>query len=176
MGVQVSMYNSPMLSRLLVCVCGAMALVACASRDVQKDLKVVEVKTGWYDAGLVEGGKNKLVPSVSLKLENVSAQDISGVEMNAIFRRVGETEVWGEHFIRAIGSGGLPAGRTGSPIVLRSTRGYTGTEPRAQMLANRQFVDARVVIFGRHGSRSWAKMGEYDVERQLLATRPAATP
>ncbi len=163
-----------MVPRLLLCLFGALTLAACVSRDVQKDLKIVEVKTGWYDAGLIEGGKNKLVPSVSLKIENISAEDIASVEMNAIFRRVGETEVWGEHFIRAIGSNGLPAGQTGPPIVLRSTLGYTGTEPRSQMLENGQFVDARVVIFGRHGSRSWAKMGEYDVQRQLLA-RPAAT-
>jgi hypothetical protein len=168
------MYNSPMLSRLIVVLLAAAALAGCASRDVLTDLKIVEVRTGWYDAGLVEDGKNKLVPSVALKIQNVSAADIASVEMNAIFRRVGETEVWGEHFIRAIGSNGLVAGQTGAPIVLRSSRGYTGTQSRAQMLQNREFVDARVVIMGRHGSRNWAKMGEYTIDRALL-TQATAT-
>jgi hypothetical protein len=171
------MYN-PAMVRLIVgvlvpIVVGTVALAGCASRDVQTDLKLVDVRTGWYDAGLVEGGKNKLVPSVSLKVQNVSAEDISSVEMNAVFRRVGETEVWGEHFIRAIGSSGLVAGQTGAPIVLRSTLGYTGTQSRALMLQNKEFVDARVVIMGRHGSRNWAKMGEYQVDRQLLTPQTA---
>jgi hypothetical protein len=37
------------------------------------------------------------------------------------------------------------------------------------MLQNREFVDAKVNVFGKHGSRTWIKMGEYTVERQLLA-------
>jgi hypothetical protein len=153
------------MPRLLACLIAALALAGCASRDVKTDLRVVEVRTGWYDAGLIEGGMNKLVPSVSLKLQNVSSEDIASVEMNAIFRRVGEPEVWGEHFIRAIGSGGLPAGQA---IVLRSSRGYTGAQSRAQMLQNREFVDARIDVFGKHGSRNWVKIGEYQVDRQLL--------
>jgi hypothetical protein len=97
------MYNPVMPLRVLVCLLAALAVGGCASRDVQKDLTLVDVRTGWYDAGVLEDGKNKLVPSVSLKIQNVSAEDIASVEMNAIFRRVGEPEVWGEHFIRASG-------------------------------------------------------------------------
>jgi hypothetical protein len=141
------------------------------SRDVQKDLKIVDVRTGWYDAGIVEGGKNKLVPSISLKIQNSSADDISSVQVNAIFRRVGEQEAWGEHFVRAIDSNGLKAGATTGDIVLRSTLGYTSETSRADMLRNSQFVDARVEIFGKHGSRTWAKMGEYPIDRNLLTAR-----
>jgi hypothetical protein len=36
------------------------------------------------------------------------------------------------------------------------------------MLQNKEFVDARVEIFGKHGSRNWVKMGEYPIDRQLL--------
>ena len=52
--------------------------------------------------------------------------------------------------------------------VLRSERGYTGSESRLQMLENKEFVDARVEIFGKHGSRNWVKIGEYTIDRQLL--------
>ncbi len=165
------MYNRPMLNRLLVCVAAVALLAGCArSRDVQKDLKIIDVRTGWYDAGIVQG-KNKLVPSISLKLQNVSQDDIANVQMNAIFRRVGEQEAWGEHFVRAVDANGLKAGRTGGEIVLRSSLGYTGEQPRAEMLQNSQFVDARVEIFGKHGSNTWAKMGEFPIERKLLATK-----
>jgi hypothetical protein len=52
--------------------------------------------------------------------------------------------------------------------VLRSTLGYTSSQSRAQMLQNREFVDAKVNVFGKHGSRTWIKMGEYTVDRHLL--------
>jgi hypothetical protein len=136
--------------------------------DVEKALKITEVRTGWYDAGIQEG-KNKLVPSIALKLENVSNEPVESVQVNAIFKRAGEPEAWGEHFATAIDRDGLPAGQTtpGS-LVLRSNLGYTGTESRLQMLQNKQFVDAKVEIFGKHGSRTWQKLGEYTIDRQLL--------
>ena len=41
-------------------------------------------------------------------------------------------------------------------------------EPRAQMLKNSQFVDAKVELFGKHGSRNWVKMAEYPIDRELI--------
>ncbi|MBI2186294.1 MAG: hypothetical protein HYU37_04120 [Acidobacteria bacterium] len=157
-----------MARRLTAVLLGALLVTACESRDVQTDLKIVKVQTGWFDAGLVEGGMNKLVPSVSLELQNVSDREIASVQLNAVFRRAGEQESWGDHFVRAIDANGLAAGATTEPIVLRSTFGYTGTEARAQMLQNQQFVDARVEVYGKHGRRTWAKMGEFPIERRLL--------
>jgi hypothetical protein len=157
-----------MARRLAFPVLAAFLLVACESREVEKDLRIVEVNTGWFDMGIVEGGMNKLVPSISLELENVSDRAIESVQLNAVFRRVGETEAWGEHFVRAIDTSGLAAGAKTPSIVLRSTLGYTGAQARAQMLQNREFVDARVEVFGKHGSRTWVKMGEFQIDRQLL--------
>jgi hypothetical protein len=157
-----------MTRRLALPVLAALLVAGCGSRDVQQDLRIVDVRSGWYDAGILEDGKNKLVPSISIHLENVSQEAISGVQLNAIFHRAGETEVWGEHFVRAIGPEGLDGGKTTNAIVLRSNLGYTGTESRLQMLRHRQFVDATVDIFGKHGSRTWAKMGTYNIARELL--------
>jgi len=162
------MYNRRMARRLALPLLAALVLTGCGSREVEKDLMIVDVNTGWYDAGVQDNGSNKLVPSVSLGLRNVSDRDIASVQLNAVFRRVGEQEAWGEHFVSAINSGGLATGATTQPIVLRSTLGYTGTDPRLQMLQNREFVDARVEVFGKHGSRTWVKMGEFPIGRQLL--------
>jgi len=146
-----------------------LAAASCSKNiEVEKALKVTDVHTGWYDAGLQADGKNKLVPSVSIRLQNISQAQVASVQVNAIFRRVGEPEAWGEHFVRAIGPDGLAAGSTTNPIVLRSNLGYTGTQARMAMLQNREFVDARVEIFGKQGSRTWIKMGEYKIDRQLL--------
>jgi hypothetical protein len=131
-------------------------------------LEPLDVITGWYDAGLVEGGLNKLVPSVTLKLRNKSDQPVRSIQINAVFRRVGEAEMWGEHFGWAIQREPLAPGTATADLVLRSGLGYTGEQPRLQMLQNREFVDAKVEIFLRQGSRVWAKLAEFPIERQLL--------
>lgn len=138
------------------------------NREVEKDLKIVDIRTGWYDAGIVDGN-NKLVPSVTLKLQNVSDEDISRVQLLAVFHRVDEDKAWGDHFVRGIGSDGLAPGATGSDLTLRGPLGYTGQESRQAMMRNRLFVDAKVVISGKHGSRNWVRMGEFPISRELLA-------
>jgi hypothetical protein len=157
-----------MTRRLALSLLPVLFLTACESREVEKDLKIVNVHTGWYDAGIVQGAQNKLVPSISLELQNVSDRDIASVQMQAVFRRVGEDQAWGDHFVRAIDTSGLAAGATTKPIILRSPLGYTGSDSRLNMLQNQQFVDANVTILGKHGRRTWAKMGEYQIDRQLL--------
>lgn len=152
---------------ILVCTVAALLLAGCQAREVEKDLTITDVRTGWYDMGIVDG-QNKLVPSITLKLQNVSAEPIARVQLNAVFRRVGEEQEWDAHFVRGIGPDGLGAGATGDELVLRSERGYTGQQSRLQMLQNREFVDARVEIFGKHGSRNWVKIGDYVIDRQLL--------
>jgi hypothetical protein len=157
------------MTRVAFAVAAAMLVAGCGrSFDVEKVLKITEVHTGWYDAG-IQDGKNKLVPSISLKLENVSGDIVDSVQVNAIFRQMGDTQAWGEHFATAIDRDGLPAHKT-TPgyLVLRSNLGYTGTESRLQMLQNSNFIDAKVEIYGKHGARTWQKLGEYKIDRQLL--------
>lgn len=164
------MYNHPMRLRrssLPLFVALAATLAACESREVEKVLEVTEVQTGWYDAGIVNG-ENKIVPSVSFQLHNISDESIANVQILTVFRRQNEAESWGDRMMRGVGSDGLGAGETGSTLVARNTLGYTGIEPRAQMLRNKEFIDAKVDLFARHGSRTWTKIGEFPIERKLL--------
>ena len=156
------------MKRVVLAVTAAL-LAGCGHNfDVEKVLKITDVHTGWYDAG-IQDGKNKLVPSISMKLQNLSDEAVESVQVNAIFRQIGDTQAWGEHFATAIDRDGLPAHKiTPGYLVLRSNLGYTGTESRLQMLQNTQFVDAKVEIYGKHGSRTWQKLGEYKIDRQLL--------
>lgn len=140
-----------------------------ASVEAVAALEPIDVVTGWFDDGLVVGQKNKLVPSVTLKLRNKSGEPLKSIQVNAIFRRVGEQEMWGEYFGWAIPRNpGLAAGAETQPMVMRSALGYTGTQPRMQMLQNKEFVDAKVEIFLKQGSKVWAKLAEYPIQRQLL--------
>ncbi|HXG88084.1 MAG TPA: hypothetical protein VNJ02_07095 [Vicinamibacterales bacterium] len=157
------------MSRTLSVLVLLTALAGCNRHiDAVTVLEVQDVVTGWYDAGLVEGNQNKLVPSISLKLRNKSGEPVRSVQINAIFRRVGEAEMWGEHYGWAIQRDPLPSGSSTQELVLRSGLGYTGEQPRMQMLQNREFVDAKVEIFLRQGSKVWAKLAEFPIDRQLL--------
>jgi hypothetical protein len=160
------------MTRLLPLGCLTLAAfisISCgASEAAVAALEPIDVVTGWFDDGIVEGGKNKLVPSVSMKLRNKSDEAIRSIQINAIFRRVGEQEMWGEYFGWAIPRQPLPAGATTNTLVMRSALGYTGEQPRMQMLQNREFVDAKVEIYLKQGSRVWAKLAEYPIQRQLL--------
>ena len=131
-------------------------------------LEPVDVTTGWHDLGILQDGKNKIVPSVQLKLRNKSDQPIDGVQINAIFRRVGEQEMWGEHYGWAVRKDALAPGATTGVLVMRSALGYTGEQARIQIMQHKDFIDAKVEIYLKKGSQTWAKLGDFPIERQLL--------
>jgi hypothetical protein len=135
--------------------------------DLAMALQVQDVSTGWLDAGLVNG-QNKLVPSITFKLKNNSDQPLPVLQINVLFRRANENTEWGSGFVTVSGSEGLAPGATSKPLTVNSQLGYTGRDPRQQMLSNSQFVDARVQLFGKYASTQWVKVGEYPVTRHLI--------
>jgi hypothetical protein len=159
----------PMTLRLfmLLTLLTATACGGGSSQPINKLVEPVDVRTGWFDAG-VENNMNKLLPTVTLTLKNVSSEPVANVQLNAVIRRAGETEEWGGAFLKAVGMEAIPPGGTSKPIVLRSNLGYTGVEPRAQMLKNSQFVDANVQVFAKHGGNQWTKLGEWQIAREML--------
>lgn len=156
---------------LALAMAAGLALSACTPRhvDLPKVIEVTNVGTGYFDAGIVEGNKNKLVPTITLQLKNVGTEPIDSVQLIAKFNRIGETEEWGSApYVQAIGTTALAAGQTTKPLVLRCDRGYTGEQSREDMLHHSQFVDVRVELFGKYRAQSWVKMGEYKIARDLL--------
>ena len=154
------------------CAAPLLALFVCAgcgpTVDVSKGLAVQQVSTGWFDAGIVNG-QNKLVPSISFTLKNVSNQTLPVLQINALFRRVTEKEEWGSGYLPVVGSEGLAPGKTTSTVIIRSQNGYTGADQtREDMLRNSHFVDAEVELFAKYGSTQWKRIGEYPVTRRLL--------
>jgi len=146
----------------------ALASAACAPAvDLKQSLQVSEVVSGWQDAGIVDG-KNKLVPRVSFRLTNQSAESLPVLQINALFKRQGEQDEWGSGFLTIVGSEGLDPGASTEVVHVVSNLGYTGTEPRAEMLKNQYFVDARVELFAKYGATQWVLVGEYPITRELL--------
>ena len=153
---------------LWVLLVAAVATTSCAPKvDLAKGLQVVDVSTGWWDAGVVDG-QNKLVPSVTFKLKNVSDQSLDILQANVVFRRVTEDKEWGSSFVKITGTEGLAPGATTPSQTVKSQLGYTGTESRQQMLANSQFVDAKIQLFAKYSNTQWQKVGEYPVPRTII--------
>ena len=173
----------------------ALALSSCAvsSIDISSALRISEVTTGWLDVGFDEFGQNKLVPTISFRLENVSSELARTLQLNGIFRRclvayegqpepvsevspanpkadtcAGEPQVWGSSYIRAVGSEGISPGGITDQFTMNSELGYTGEQARIEMLRHKDFVDAKVELFVKHRAEQWVRIGEYHIDRQLL--------
>jgi hypothetical protein len=162
------------LSRVAAAVVCAGALVAasgCGSPnvDLAAAIKAVNLTTGWFDAGIVDG-KNKLVPSASFAVTNTSTSPLNALQVYSVFRFVGETEELGSSLVVLRGADALGAGATSKPITVRANWGFTGEQPRAQMLMHGQFQDARVEIFVKYGSGAFVKISEAQIKRQLLTS------
>ena len=146
---------------------GASAACTSDSVDAKAALEVTDVVTGWYDAGIVDG-KNKLVPSISFRIKNNATEPIRGVQLNAVFRVIGDQEELGSQWVRGIDMNGLAPGASTEAFVLRSNLGYTGEQPRMQMFDHSLFKDAQVEVFAKHGSQQWVVLLKQTVQRQLL--------
>ena len=139
------------------------------SIDLSEALQVEAVGSGWLVAAGTVYGKKKLVPSVSVRLTNKSDRTLPILQVNALFRRVGDTDEWGSAFLTAVGSEGLSPRATTQTLALKSTLGYTGEESGPDMLHNSRFVDARVDLFAKYGSSKWVPIGAYPITRRLIA-------
>ena len=113
-------------------------------------------------------GASGLLTSITFKFKNVSGQTLDVLQANVVFRRVTEDKEWGSSFVKITGTEGLTPGATTPSQTVRSQLGYTGSEARQQMLANAQFVDAKIELYAKYGAIQWQKVGEYSVPRTLL--------
>jgi hypothetical protein len=160
-----------MRARLAVLVLTSLLAASCgAPVDLARNCRIRAETTGWFDAGITEDGKNKLVPSIVFRVSNTGSRPFGSVQFNCIFRRLGDPEEWSTVLVRGASAGvnELRPGETGAPITVRGSQGYTGTQPRADILQNHLFVDAKVEVFGKADSATWVKLGEFPIKRQLL--------
>jgi hypothetical protein len=151
-------------ARLLLCVAVAVAAGGCRARDVERDLRLTGVRTGWYDAGVVDG-QNKLVPSVTFRLRDTSGS-LSRVALNIVFKLADNGETHEEIFKQRVD---FKDGQT-ELLTFRAQVGYTGTPPqsRADMLKNSYFRDMDAIIMVREVAAQWVELHRVRVERVLV--------
>jgi hypothetical protein len=145
-----------------------LTLVAASACSAPVDVaKAVHVETsGWVAAGTSEG-KNKIVPSVTLTLNNVSDVTLNALQVNAVFRLRSSSDEIGTDFRPASPPGGLPQHVSTAKLTLKANRGYVGTDPFEDLLQNSHFVDAKVEVFVKAGAGHWTKVGEYPIAHEF---------
>ena len=90
--------------------CSIAMMTACGKPvDVIRAVHADVVASGWLPAGVV-AGQNKIVPSISVTLKNVSGETLNALQVNAVFRRASEKEEIGSDF-RPVAGSQRPAGR-----------------------------------------------------------------
>jgi hypothetical protein len=151
-----------------VCVLPFVLTAGCAKGvDLKQAVELTDINSGWFDAGIV-GGRNKIVPSVTLRLRKKSPVDLDRVAINALFRAADgkDSELNNDVFVQRVDF----QGEQTAPFTLRPANGYTAEPPqsRADMLKHTQFRDIKVQIMAKEGSGQWTDLGWVDVKRQLL--------
>ena len=153
------------MRRILVALTAVMLSACAAEADLKQALRVTDVTTGWYDAGVVDG-KNKLVPSITFRLQSVGGADVDSAALNVVFTFLDNKEEQDSIFVQQVSF----TGQQTEPITVRSETGYTGDPPqtRADMLKHTGFRDLEATIFVRQTSSRWVELHRVRLERQLL--------
>jgi hypothetical protein len=151
------------------------AAVSCGQPvDLKQALQVTDVSGGWYDFGIVDG-KNKLVPSLTLRIRKPADVRLRSVSLNVHFKKVidpskpgveGEQE-FDEVFLQTVE---FTDGTQTALLTVRPTTGFTGDAPqsRAEMLQHRQFQDIRARVFAKQSSTTWVDLLAFDIPRTIL--------
>ena len=153
-------------ARLATLIVAGLLAAACTSRvDMKQAVQVTDVKTGWFDAGVVDG-RNKLVPSISFRLRSSAGDDLPTAALNIVFKFADNGEDYDEIFKQTVP---FQNGQT-ELLTVRSQTGYTGDPPqtRADMLKHSNFRDMDAVIFVRQSGGQWVELYRVRLERQLL--------
>ena len=141
-------------------------LAACSQPvDLKSSLQVTDLATGWFDAGVVDG-KNKLVPSLTFRLQNTSEADLPYVSMNIVFRNLVINETHEEVFKQRVPF----TGKQTELLTVRAQNGAVGEPPqsRQEMLQNSNFQDMEAVILVRQSASQWVELQRVRIERQLV--------
>lgn len=150
------------------------AAAACGPEvDLAKSAQIVDVQSGYYDMGIVDG-KTKIVPQAIVHIKNVGQTTLSGFQISASYWRTGDDGMSDEMIHPDLVAKDLAPGATSEPILLRGNVGYTLDVSRAEAFQNSMFRDFTIKVFGKVGGRM-AKLGELNVDQKIVP-KDATTP
>lgn len=144
----------------------SLAGTGCRQVDLATALSVTDVFTGWYHVGVVDG-LNKLVPSFTFRLENVSDSPVNRVQLLVSFWQDGADGEIDSKQVTGIGTEDLPPSASTDPLLIRSDFGYTLEQSEQELFQHSYFRDFTVKLFARSGGRL-VPLGEFPIERRII--------
>ena len=182
------------LPALLMALAAALAAGCSPAVDLENDIELVDVQTGYFDNG-VKDGKNHMLPHVSFRIRNVADHEVSSVLLTVQFwiadpaahaaavaaaQQAGAdppeamtmTEISSAQ-VRGVTGAGLAPGEETSPIVVRPDVGYTLEGPRADFFVHSDFKDVTARVFARRAGRI-VPIGEFVLDQRIIP--PSGTP
>jgi hypothetical protein len=133
--------------------------------DLKQALAVTDVFSGYYDNGYKDG-QIHLVPSMTFRLKNQSAQKIPGIEIDAAFWAEGQDGEMDSVSIRALANGLAPGAAT-EPLTIRSKIGFTLSGTRDDFFGHSRFKDVTARMFAKRSGRIFP-LGEFKMERRII--------
>ncbi len=164
----------PSRALIFVLALAAAGAAACTTIDLSKAIEVTDVQSGWYDNG-IKDGMNHLVPMVTFRLKNISAENVNSVQLTVAFWMEGADGMMDEVLLQGIGPDSIQPGASTEPIKARITVGYTYAGARAEALTNSNFKDASARIFAKRGGKI-VRLGEFKIERKLIPAEQRDAP
>jgi hypothetical protein len=160
------------LSSFVAAVAFAAPLVGCGPNvDLATSLKVVDVISGYHDAGVIKDGPqagwSHILPSVTFKLKNEGTEPISGVRLMVSFWADGDDADKDSRELSAIGSDALAPGASTDAITVRSNVGYNLEAPRTELFNQSMFRDWTAKFFAKRSGRI-VPIGAFKIDRRLL--------
>jgi hypothetical protein len=139
---------------------------------VKNSIQVVDVETKWVSKHYQPWPpKLILVPSITFRVKNTSAEPLKWVNFNAIFKVAEETENLGDNYLAAIRNEPVLPGELSPPINLKSNFGVEGKSLEA--IKNNPFWKTyQVRLFAQYKGSKHVLLGEWQVSRTIDFKEP----
>jgi len=160
-----------MTGRLAVLGVTTLALIAAAAcgkyPDLKNNLKIVNVLSGYHDAGITPDHQNKLVPSITFQLKNDGPDALSYIDLAVDYWQLGDDGPLDSKIVPGIGRQSLQPGQTSESITIRAEHGYQSPAARLNFFTNSLFKGFTAKVYAKFRGRT-TPLGELKVEPVLL--------
>ncbi len=139
-----------------------------SDQQIKSALEIIDVDTSWTMKEYRQWPNPKLtlVPTVTFKLKNNSAEALSYINVNAIFKELNSIENLGDCFRAVVRGEGLAPGQTTPVITMKSNFGVAGTNLES-FKTNPEWRTYYVRMFVQMSGPRHVPMGEWRVSRRI---------
>jgi hypothetical protein len=146
-------------------------LAGCAApndADIKKAIEIVGLESKWVAKEYKTWPRPKLVlvPTITFRVKNLSAEPLKYVNFNALFKEANAVENNGDNFLAAIRNKPVPPGELSDPIFMKSNFGVEGMSLKS-FQSNPEWKTWIVKLFIQMKGSRHVPVGEWTVSRTI---------